>query len=128
MYTSSQLAKVLYRKLRQGDARSETTIDNFIAWLEAKNLSALTRPTLTKALKLIVREAEVETVVIKTSHVLSTKAKNKIKTLVGAAEGVPCVEQLDPSLIGGFTASFSYFLYDASLKQKLKELELALTK
>ncbi len=128
MITSRDIVQTLLFANKKDDLDAKKLVSNTLAYLEKQNLKHLLPEVLRILEQEGLKEAEQESVVIETSHVVSESTLKQIssKLLTDAKEDPKQVVNED--LIGGFVAKHNGVIYDASLKRKIELLRKELTK
>ncbi len=118
------LAKTFWKQLRSSP-EPETLVDSLFAWLRQRGLEHQI-PLVTRQLELqAIREAEFMTLKIDLSHNSSPAKIKELAKYIGAEEKKALV-RVDPSLLGGFKATYRYRVYDGSVKKYLANLQQAI--
>ena len=124
-----QYAVALYETLLGlSDKEANVVIGKFVALLQQRNILRLA-PQIIKQFKKYADDKEgVVDLKIKTSHKSTEKTISEIKKVLPDLiekdiKKVNVVEEIDEKLLGGFILECDDFVFDSSLKNKLKVLK-----
>ena len=124
MIDSRTLAKTALTLATRPD--SDAAIKGFITYLKDHNLIGLLPQVLRHLEREIDTLSQEDTLDVYARYPLSKTLINQLKTIAGAEEAT-VIEHQDPSLVGGFRATYQGHIYDGSVKTQLERLRTKLT-
>lgn len=124
--SSQKFAKALIAGLIEGEQPAQLAA-HFKEYLSKNHLMGLIPNIvshLDKELRSLVAHTKADIIV---SHTISPATQRLIEELIGKKQHDAATVSIDPSLIGGFRATYRGRLIDGSVKNYLKELRATLT-
>lgn len=124
MVDSRTLAQTVLELATKKDAQGH--LDTFIQYLKDNNLLVLLPQVIAHVKRISAQSAETQSLHIKSRYALSDAEIAHIQSVTGA-HGAPVTQDIDESIIGGFSASYNGNLYDGSLENQVTRLKNMLT-
>ncbi len=125
--SAQQLARVLLHAHEQEPERIRSFMNRYFVFLEKNNLMALL-PQIVRHLRLAKEQNESRQAYEITTHTsLSATALHDILKKIQAPEGVRIKKHVDPDMIGGIIIKHNGYIFDASIRSKLDDLQELLT-
>lgn len=104
----------------------EKAFNMFQSYLKQKNLVGIL-PQVLRHLHTLEEASKEENILsIRSKYELSQKDIESIKKITNASKETSVKTEIDPHVIGGFSASFKGYLYDGSLEHTLDQFKKAL--
>ncbi len=125
MISSRTLAYTLLALLQK--PHSEMLVDSFLKYISENNLSALLPKVIAHLQRMESESKNENTLKISSKFELSEQEIADIKVVTGALDS-KVTQNIDPSIVGGFSASYCGHIYDGSLKNQILQLKKILTK
>ncbi len=117
--------------LGKSASESEKIVKSFVALLSKKRMLSKSKQIISDFKKISQKEKGIVEAIVTTSHPLADSAEEKIKTFVKKEFGAKEVEihhKLEESLLGGMKIKIGDTVIDNSLKGRLREMKIALSK
>ena len=124
MLNSQTLAQTLLELSRSENADAQTK--QFFVYLKEKNLHGLLPQIKAQVIRLQQKADDFNTLAISSAYKLSDREIEEIITITGAPTDVRVSTEIDPSIIGSFSARFQGKMYDGSLSNALSQMNKAL--
>ena len=124
MLNSQTLAQTLLELSRSENADAQTK--QFFVYLKEKNLHGLLPQITAQVIRLQQKADDFNTLAISSAYKLSDREIEEIITITGAPTDVRVSTEIDPSIIGSFSARFQGKMYDGSLSNALSQMNKAL--
>lgn len=125
--TSKDIAKALMESLSEGKDPSKLA-KSFEKYLSDNHLMGLVPNIIANLEREQEKKEKGKTAEIKTSHEIATSIIKDIEKRIGKESGDETKILVDPDLIGGFKAVYKGKVFDASVRNYLKELREELVK
>jgi F0F1-type ATP synthase delta subunit len=124
MLNSQTLAHTLLKLSEGKDA--EEQIEEFFKFLKKKNLQGLLPQIKEQVQRLQQHADDYNTLIISSAHTLNEQELSQVVEISGAPKEVTIVQEVNPDLIGSFTARYRGTMYDGSLKSAVSQMNKAL--
>lgn len=124
MLNSQTLAQTLM-ELSQGD-NAEAKVKQFFSYLKEKNLNGLLPQIKTHLVRLQEKSDDFNTLVVSAPYHLSEQELKEVISITGATAETTIVMEIDPDIIGSFSARYQGTMYDGSLSNALSQMNKAL--
>jgi|GEM_PF-714376 len=120
--TSRQLARALYQSLLDTPDKEGEVVQEFIKYLEEKNLIGLL-PSVVKNLEYLQARIEAQdNIKLTVNQQLPAELVKKIKNFVGQTNAdIEIVK--DSNILGGFIAEYQNKIYDSSVSGQLNQVK-----
>lgn len=126
MISSKQLAEAIYKLSKEGISADKIT-EFLFPYLRKYNMTSILPKIIQRLDNFEKKERLFNTLEIKSGLPIDSDITKEIGQILGAEENSPVEKKTDPELLGGFTATYKGFLYDASLRNQLNLLKAKLT-
>ena len=126
MMKSRTLAEFAIKLAEQPNAEQE--LKRFLGYIEAHNLSGILPQVLDHVRRLTASASSDSVLRIFSRYELTKKDIDNIRSTTGAPKDVVVEETCDPSVVGGFKATYQGHMYDGSLHHQVTRLKTTLTR
>lgn len=127
MLKARDIANTLIKQAKLYPDSQNAPVSQMFEYLKAKHLEHIAPDVLKHLERKVLVENSRQQLRIISPHGVSKATLEKIRSFVGAPEGVSIRTDIDENIVSGFVAYYADKKFDASGKRTLAQLEVAVT-